>query len=396
MRAMTKVRVACAAVGAIAWWATGTLAAQKSAPLPSTVPPVLWHSSGEGRGRPAADDQTAYFLSKNHEVRAFDAASGAQRWSQVTGEPGEATSGSTLVLAGPVVVAGDYNLAAFAPDTGNLRWRFLPAVGYAPGIYLGEASNALVFAGSATGRVYAVGAASGELVWSAQVAPSTEATAFPPATDGHVVVVAFTVFGRPASGGVVCLDAATGHELWRFTFPKAVDPLLGVGSAGGPIVADDVVVASSGDGRVFGLDRTTGRLRWSLPPVDTIPPILRGPTPLPPGAPGPDFRPLARSGPLLFVGSLKGDVVAYELSTQRERWRFLDASQGSVSFALSSDDRSVYVPFASGRHVALAASNGAERWRTPSADDGFHWPSVSSRRRVFLAGTKGGFVALGR
>ena len=390
---MTHARAACAALAGMAW-ATGPLVAQKGVSLLSTVPSVLWHATGEGRGRPAVDGTAAYFLSKNHEVLAFDAASGTQRWAQVTGDPGEATAGSSLVVAGPVVVAGDYNLAAFDRDTGRVRWRFLPAVGYAPGIYLGEASNSLVFAGSAAGRVYAVDAASGEQVWSAQVAPSTVATAFPPATDGRIVVVGFTVFGRPPAGGVVCLNTATGHELWRFTFPKSADPLLGTGSAGGPIVAGEVVVASSADGRVFGLDRMTGASLWTLPSVDTISPILRGPFPQPPSASGPDYRPLARSGPLLFVGSLKGDVIAYELATRRERWRFLDGSQGSVSFALSSNERSVYVPFVSGRQVALVAATGAERWRTADAADGFRWPSASNRTQLFMAGAKGGFVAL--
>ena len=62
-------------------------------------------------------------------------------------------------------------------------------------------------------------------------------------------------------------------------------------------------------------------------------------------------------------------------------------------FGLSSDDRSVYVPYASGRHVALDQFTGAERWRTTDARDAFNWPAMSIDNFVYLAGGKGGFVA---
>ena len=123
MRAIA--RLACAsAVALLSTQADPT--AQKGAPLPPSEPLVAWRVAGEGRGRPAVDGSAVFFLSMRHEVFAFDAASGARLWSQTTGEPGEATAGSTLVLAGPVVVAGDYNLAAFERSTGALRWRFVP------------------------------------------------------------------------------------------------------------------------------------------------------------------------------------------------------------------------------------------------------------------------------
>ena len=213
---------------------------------------------------------------------------------------------------------------------------------------------------------------------------------------------------RPCGGGrlhrvritahrrVALLDLATGRQVWRTAFPRAVDPLLGTGSTGGPIIADRVVVASSGNGTVYGFDRTSGSIVWTVPSIDTIPTIIRGPLALPETSTGPDYRPLARSGQIVIVGSLKGDVVAYDLATRQERWRYLDASNGSVAFAIASDDQSVYVPFVSGRHVALALSNGAERWRTSNAADGFSWPSASDGTRIFMAGDKGGFIAIRR
>jgi outer membrane protein assembly factor BamB len=360
-----------------------------------SAPVAIWRVEGEGHGPPASDLSTAYFLTKRHEVIAVDAERGTIRWRQHTGEPGPSTEGSAVVVAGSVLVAGDYNLVAFDRSTGAFRWRFVPAVGYAPGIYLGAATRGLVFAGSPAGRLYALRSSSGEQAWNAVVSADGRTTVYQPAAEGTAVAAGFTTFARPNVGGVVLFEPATGRERWRTMFPRPKDPLLGSGSAGNPIFAGDLVLASSGDGTVYALDRDNGSIRWTLPPIAEAPPILQGPVPAPPGS-GPDYRPLARNRQLLFVGSLKGHVIAYHLDTRREAWRYLDDRSGSVAFAMASDETSVYVPFYSGRQVALDAASGIERWRTPDADAGFLWPAASMDDRVFLAGARGGLVAFRR
>ena len=261
-------------------------------PAPSTV----WRVDGEGHGRPASDAATAYFLSTRHEVVAIAAATGAVRWRQSTSEPGASTAGSAVVLAGSVVVAGDYNLVAFDRVTGAFRWRFVPSIGYAPGIYLGESSGGLVLAGSPAGRVYAVSAATGEVEWTAVIATDGRTTVFQPATDGTVVAAGYTTFTAPNVGGVVLVELGTGRELWRAAFPRPADPLLGTGSTGGPVLTDTAVIASSGDGTVYGFNRTNGSILWTLPPIRMVPPILQGPVPLRTTSAGADYRPLARTG----------------------------------------------------------------------------------------------------
>src|SRR5437660_5546051 len=86
----------------------------------------IWHVPGEGRGRPAADWSTAFFLSKRHEVVALHAQSGQVRWRASTGQSGESTNGSAVALASDIVAAGDYNVVAFDRATGELRWTFEP------------------------------------------------------------------------------------------------------------------------------------------------------------------------------------------------------------------------------------------------------------------------------
>jgi outer membrane protein assembly factor BamB len=358
----------------------------------------VWHVEGEGQGRPAASSDTVYFLSARHEVVAIDAGTGALRWRQGTSEPGPSTFGSAVVLGGPVVVVGDYNLIAFDRITGAFRWRFVPVIGYGPGIYLGHTMPSIVLAGSPAGRVYALSTATGDLVWSTVIAHDGRTTVFQPVIDRGDVAVAFATFSAPPRGGAALLDLATGRERWRASFPAAADPLVGTGAAGGPVITDALVIAASGDGTIHALDRRSGSPRWTLPPVVAAASGIPAPAPglrPPPLASGADFRPLTISGGTLIAGSLRSHVVGYDLASGRERWRHVDVASGSVSFAAASDDRYAYLPYVSGRQIAIDAATGIERWRT-STREGFHWPPAAANGRVYLAGSKGGFVALQR
>jgi outer membrane protein assembly factor BamB len=343
----------------------------------------IWHVEGEGRGRPAADWSTAFFLSKRHEVLALHAQSGAVRWRAATGEPGESTNGSAVALAGEVVAAGDYNVVAFDRATGDFRWRFEPDDGYGPGIYLGEAIDTAIFAGSPAGRVYAIDAGAGSARWTTIVEDDGKTTVFPPIADNETVFAAYTSFTAPNTGGVVALDRATGGVRWRAAFPPAADRLTATNAAGGPLLFDDVVIGTRGDGVIHAFDRSDGTIRWVLAGVN-----------LPGRQTVDDFRSLARSGRTLVAGSLTGVVDAYDLTTHEKRWRYSGELNGSIAFALGADERYVYVPYVGGRLVALNIADGTERWRTGNFKSGFVWPPASAGDRIYVAGSGAGFFAL--
>ena len=221
--------------------------AQRGGTAPTGGPREIWRVGANGHGRPVVGSGIVYFLSADHQVSALNAQTGRLVWSSSTGEPGQSTAGSAAALAGDTLVAGDYNLVAFDRRTGAFRWRFTPAIGYGPGIYLGDVTDRVVLSGSPAGRIYAIHARSGELAWSQSVAGSAATTVFQPATDGRLVAAGFTVFQAPNAGGVAAFDLASGRDLWRTTFPKAPDPLLGTGFGGGLLVTPDEIIASSGD-----------------------------------------------------------------------------------------------------------------------------------------------------
>ena len=72
----------------------------------------------------------------------------------------------------------------------------------------------------------------------------------------HLVAAGSRVyFGSSADDTVTCLDAATGREVWRF-FTEGPVRLA-------PTVAGDHLLFGSDDGRVYCLNRRTGRLAWT-------------------------------------------------------------------------------------------------------------------------------------
>jgi outer membrane protein assembly factor BamB len=323
-------------------------------------------------------------LSASHEVIAVEARTGRRRWQVVTGEAGEGTRGSRLLTAGPFVIVGDDNVVAMEKTSGRVAWRFKPKVGYGPGLYLGEASDGLVFAGSPAGQLYAIDAATGVLRWQATVGDAAQTTVYAPVVSGEIVAAGFTTFGSPTGGGVVAVDAKTGHVRWRRVFPVPTVPTIDTGLAGGPIATDDAIIVGRRDGVVEALDRWTGVVRWSLPPARASGASA--------GANQHDFRALAASGGVLVVGSLTGEVAAFAAATQRARWRVVPSAT-SVAFAVAADRGVAYVPFMSGEIVAIDAATGVERWRVGGGDRPFRWPPLVIGHRLYAASSTAGLFA---
>jgi outer membrane protein assembly factor BamB len=367
--------------------ASSAVPRQASGPPPVPAPATLWHVRGEGKGEPAVDGSAVYFLSRRHEIVAVEARSGDVRWRNHTGEPGDETAGSVVVRAGDLVIAGDYNLVAFDSGNGAMRWRFQPPDGYGAGYYLGGAAGDLVFTGSPSGRLYAVDIRTGRARWSTLVAGGGASTVFAPITDGDVVVAGYTAFLAPNVGGVVAVDAETGSLRWQSPFPPSPGGVLSTRSAGGPLIYGRFVLATGATGIIHAFDRSDGSLQWSIAALDVPPPF--GPT-------AQDHRPLARTGDTLFAGSLFGVVVAYDLRTRSELWRYGSLNEGSVNFRITSDDTAVYIPYLAGRLVALRVEDGRVRWRMPDGSAGFEWPASSLDDRVYAAASEGGFFAFRR
>jgi outer membrane protein assembly factor BamB len=279
-----------------------------------------------------------------------------------------------------MAIAGDYNIVAFDRSTGAVRWRFAPATGYGPGIYLGVAVDGRVFAGSPSGRLYAIDRSTGLLRWTMVVSGDGKTTVFAPVADQQLVVAGFSTFTAPKTGGVIAVDASTGRERWKRYFPIRAGALTSTNVTGGPVFSGSDVIAASGDGTIWAFDRQTGASRWSIRPIRNA---LSGRA----TRSGEDFRSLAVSGRTLIAGSVTGTLVAYDLHTRKERWRY-DAQQGSIALHIEAAGDTAYVPYFSGRVIAIDIVAGREQWRIEEPDNAFHWPPAIEGDRLFLAGSR--------
>jgi outer membrane protein assembly factor BamB len=355
-------------------------------------PPIVWHVRDEGWGTPAADEASVYFTTRRHGVVAVDINTGRERWRADTNEPGGETLGFGAVVAGSVVAVSDYSVIAFDRATGAFRWRFDPTEGHAPGPYIGAVAQGMLLTGSADGaRLHAIDHETGTVRWSTRVGGNEDPTrVFAPVTDGQLAIAGFTVFSTPANqGGVVAVDLKTGAIRWKVAFPRPSDPFLATNSSGGPILHDELVLATSNDGIIYAFAISSGEIRWTLPRVNNLssPAII---------SPDRDYRALAISGTTLLAGSLTGVVVGFDLSTKQERWRFYDPWLGSAVFRVTADENAFYLPFFSGEVVAIDADTGAERWRIGDWKAGFIWVPLVWQDRLFVCATGEGLYAIKR
>jgi outer membrane protein assembly factor BamB len=145
-------------------------------------------------------------------VAAYDAATGAQRWSAATG----CLNRQPAVDAGLVFTAtwaecGSANLVfAHRAGDGSLAWS--QPTDASPSEFPAAVSGGRVIVGSDSGAVFAFDEASGTPLWTARFAQYVSQA---PAATPQAVLVAS---GR---NQLAALDARSGRPLWQATLPGA-------------------------------------------------------------------------------------------------------------------------------------------------------------------------------
>jgi outer membrane protein assembly factor BamB len=346
------------------------LGMSSAAAAPPGPPAVLWRHVLPGWGQPAADDTTAFVLTRRHEVAALDLATGALRWRSYTGGPGDAPNGSCVRLAGRVAIVGDDAIVAFDRVTGETAWRFVPTAGRSPGIFLGDVVDGLVLAGSLSGDVYAIDAATGSLRWTKRVAPGQTTAVYPPVVTAGRIIVAFTEFAGQLSGGLAGFDL-DGAPRWSRRLPA------GVGATGSAVADGTTAILAATDGSIRAFSAVDGALRWRLAAAASAGRRAAG---------GRDIRALAAAGQVLVASSLNGELVGYDRNTRRRLWRYRDGPEGAAALRLVADRTHVYAPYTNGSLVAVSLATGRERWRTAPDADALEWPPLAHGQRLIAAG----------
>lgn len=227
---------------------------------PTATAGLLWSASvGKAEGyryTPAVDGNAVFAASTEGEITRLDVASGKEVWRINAGETisGGVGAGENLVLVGTpkgMVLAFD--------QSGKALWKaqISSEVLSAPKI-----ANGVVVVRSGDSRIFGLSAVDGKRKWVYERATpslSLRSSAGVALADG----AAYVGF---AGGKMVALKADDGKLLWEASvaLPKGVTEIERIADITSlPVVDGGIVYAVAFQGRVAAVDRTNGRVLWN-------------------------------------------------------------------------------------------------------------------------------------
>ncbi|MHC4681936.1 MAG: outer membrane protein assembly factor BamB family protein [Planctomycetota bacterium] len=170
------------------------------------------------------------------------------------------------------------------------------------------------------------------------------------------------VFARRGDEEVtLCLEAGTGKELWNDKYTaQAVTGAASrhPGPRSSPTVADGKVVTIGVGGVLSCLDANTGKLRWRKDPFPKVVPRFFT-----------SFSPIIVDGMVIahLGGAGNGAVIAYDLATGNEKWRWAGEGPdyGSPALLTVQGTRQIATPTEKSI-VGIGVTDGKLLWQVAS------------------------------
>lgn len=221
---------------------------------------ILWQAKVGGAGNfeftPATEAGYAYVASAEGELSKLDVANGNQAWRVNVGEKltgGVGTGGSLVVVGTQKGIIYAYDIA------GKLQWKskLSSEVLSAPKYYDG-----LVVVRTGDSRIYGINANDGSRKWVYDRA----SPALTLRSSAGVVVDGGAVYAGFAGGKLVAIRADNGKMLWEASVaqPKGVTEIERIADITSlPVVDGPLVYAVAYQGRIAAVDRSTGRVIWN-------------------------------------------------------------------------------------------------------------------------------------
>jgi outer membrane protein assembly factor BamB len=314
---------------------------------------ALWTANaGEGSSKrtrltaiPIVYDRKIYTMDAEATVRAISASDGSVLWE---------------VKNIPTAKSGFDYLHPF--NTNNVS-----RGGFGGGL---AAEGGKIFAATGFGAVIALDAGSGTEIWAKRfAAPIREA---PTAAEGRVFVV-------NSESELICLNAMDGVQLWS---QKGLPENASVLTSASPAVAGSLVFVPYPSGEITAVDIKTGQARWT----DSL---AKGSINSSATAIGEAARPVV-DHEAVYAMSRGGQLIA----TSRDRGMRLWTRdiRGSQTPWIAGD--TLFVVDANGKLAALSRKDGKARWVTALPGDGRWSGPVLAGNRLWLASSKGQFVAV--
>ncbi len=221
---------------------------------------LLWQAKvGESEDfefTPVIEAGYAYAASAEGEVVKIDVTNGTQAWRVKSGEK---ISGGVGV-GGSLVLVGTQTGAVYAYDiAGKLQWKskLSSEVLSAPKYFDGT-----VIVRTGDSRIYGINANDGSRKW----VYDRSSPALTLRSSAGVVVDSGAVYAGFAGGKLVAIRADNGKVLWEASVaqPKGVTEIERIADITSlPVVDGPLVYAVAYQGRVAAVDRLTGRVVWN-------------------------------------------------------------------------------------------------------------------------------------
>jgi len=212
--------------------------------------------------RPAGGTDTVFVGSLDQRVYAFDATTGTEEWR--IGPENFQSNNYTLsapVVAGESVYVGtDIDLLEINRQTGEVR----TAMTDNPYASLTRITEDLIVGPNTDNRISAYNRLDETAVWESQIETGYGGSEVPIIGEDIIVFAAVSDYvddpsaQRDKDSRVFGIDRETGEELWNFTPDTFIGRSAGVGYA----IHENTVVIAGNEESVFGVDATSGDLRW--------------------------------------------------------------------------------------------------------------------------------------
>jgi len=197
------------------------------------------------------------------------------------------------------------------------------------------------------------------------------------------------VFTRQGEDEVIlCMDANDGKELWRdqytaqaVTGPASRHP----GPRSSPTVTDGKVVTLGASGILSCLDAATGKVVWRHDPFPgVVPKFFTAMSPL-----------IADGMCIAHLGGVgNGAIIAYDLNSGNEKWRWADEGpEYSSPVLLTMDDTKQIVTLTEKSIVGVGVADGKLLWQLPFVPQGRAYnaatPIVDGQTVIFTGASRG-------
>ena len=228
---------------------------------PTVKTQVVWNTrlgeSGLFDFKPAIEDDNVYAASASGEVVRLDAITGKQVWRVNAGTQLSAGVG----LGANLVLVGTSQGYVIAFDrAGKLLWK---AKVSSEVLSSPKESNGIVVVRAGDSRIFGLNAADGSRKWTLE--RSTPALAL--RSSAGIVIDQGVIYAGFAGGKLIAVRAEDGGVLWEATVaqPKGTTEIERIADITSlPVVEGPLVYAAAYQGRVVAIDRTNGRSNGTL------------------------------------------------------------------------------------------------------------------------------------